>query len=69
MFKNMLQLRNKMARGDFTVRHATNNLFMRQMPKRMFSETPINLDGININAIIRIGLGTAGLSYMMYYGR
>jgi len=69
MFKNMLQLRNKMARGDYTVRHATNNLFMRHIPKRMFSETPINLDGININAIMRIGLGTAGLSYMMYYGR
>jgi hypothetical protein len=68
MFKNMLQLRNKMVQGN-TVRQATNNLFMRQMPKRMYGEGPVRSGGPGIGAMLGVGLGTAGLAYMMYYGR
>lgn len=68
MFKNMLQLRNKMVQGN-TVRQATNNLFMRQMPQRMFSQGPVRAGGPGIGAMLGVGLGTAGLAYMMYYGR
>jgi hypothetical protein len=68
MFKNMIQLKNKMIQGN-TVRQATNNLFMRQMPKRFFSEGPVRSGGPGIGSMIGLGLGTAGLAYMMYYSR
>ena len=65
----MLQLRNKIAKGGFTVPQAGNKLFMRQIPKRMFSESHIRQNGVDKKAIIGVGVGTAGLSYLMFYGR
>jgi len=42
---------------------------MRQMPKRLFSEGPVRQGGPGIGAMIGLGLGTAGLAYMIYCGR
>jgi hypothetical protein len=67
MLKSMLQLRNKMVQGN-TVRQATNNLFMKQMPKRMYGEGPVRSGGPGMGAMLGVGVGTAGLAYMMYYG-
>lgn len=68
MFKNMLQLRNKVMQGN-TVRQATQNLFTKQMPQRFFSQGPVRQGGPGMGAMLGVGLGTGGLMYMMYQGR
>ena len=67
MFKNMLQLRSKVMQSN-TVRQATQNLFLKQTPQRFFSSGPVS-QGPGLGAMLGVGLGTAGLMYMVYQGR
>lgn len=47
---------------------ATNNLFLKQTPKRLFSSGPVKSTP-GIGTMLGLGVGVSGLAYLMYYGR
>lgn len=63
MFKNAQALKSKLTQFSRT---QTSNLFTKSVPKRFFSyqQRP---SGYSLPAMFGIGLGTAGLMYLMRY--
>lgn len=58
MFKNMIQFKNKLS--------STKTLFTRTAPKRMFSNYS-QQPRPSYAGMLGVGLGTAGLMYLMYH--
>ncbi len=64
MFKNMLALRSKLAQTS------TQSVFMKATPKRLFSYKQMQPNsGPGLGTMLGVGLGTAGLMYLMYHSR
>jgi FtsH-binding integral membrane protein len=65
MFKAMMNMKSKMTfarnQGAGLLRNAT--------PKRMFSYQQMPNSGPGVGTMLGVGLGTAGLMYLMYHGR
>ena len=69
MFKNMLQLKNKITQAS-SIRSVNTNFFQKGS-KRFFSGNyrPPTSAGPGMGAMIGVGLGTTGLMYLMYHSR
>ncbi len=65
MFKNLMTMKSKMT----LARSQSANLFRNATPKRMFSYQQMPSSGPGFGAMLGIGVGTAGLAYLMYKGR
>ncbi len=62
MFKNLMNFKN-------LPRNQAANLFSKSTPKRFFSYKQMPNGGPGVGAFLGVGLGAAGLMYLMYKGR
>jgi len=66
MFKNLMTMKSKMT----LARSQSATLFRNSTPKRMFSYKQMpESSGPGFGAMVGLGVGTAGLAYLMYKGR
>jgi hypothetical protein len=64
MFKNLMNMKSKMTFARNQV-----GLLRNSTPKRMFSYQQMPSGRPGVGAMLGVGLGTAGLMYLMYQGR
>ncbi len=64
MFKSIMNVKSKM-----TMVRSQVGLLRNGTPKRMFSYQQMPNSGPGVGTMLGVGLGTAGLMYLMYYGR
>lgn len=65
MFKNFIQAKNKLNQAS----HMRTPLFTKQVPQRFFSQPQGPSGGRRIASMLGIGVGTAGLCYLVHYAR
>ena len=64
MFKNLMNMKSKM-----TFARSQVGLMKNSTPKRMFSYQQMPNKGPGFGALAGVGLGTAGLMYLLYKSR